>query len=180
MSPLPVLETPRLLLRGFVEEDAPRVRTLAGDRRVADTTLLIPHPYPEGAAEAWIVTHEAEWELGRGLTLAVTLRGEGRLIGAMGLSLDPAARAGELGYWIAVEEWGRGYCTEAARALIAHAFDRLGLERVTAHHFVRNPASGRVMEKLGMRPGRIEPAGATKWGRAEDLRHWSIERPDRV
>lgn len=66
----PVLRTARLELRPFVLEDAPRVTELAGAREIADTTLTIPHPYPEGAAEGWIAAHQQAWEAGSGLTLA--------------------------------------------------------------------------------------------------------------
>ena len=59
------------------------------------------------------------------------------------------ARGASVGYWFARTAWGRGYATEAARALVAHGFDELGLDRVVGHHFVENPASGRVLAKLG-------------------------------
>lgn len=157
MHPPPVLLTARLVLRPFRPDDAPDVRRLAGDVRVADTTSLIPHPYPEGAAERWIATHEPEFERGRGLVYAVTLaaaRHENErpdaLVGAMGLVIEPLHRRAELGYWIGVPFWGRGYATEAAERITRFALESLLLHRVEAVHFVRNPASGRVMRKIGM------------------------------
>jgi RimJ/RimL family protein N-acetyltransferase len=173
---LPVIETERLQLRGFVEGDASVVQKLAGDRRVAETTAMIPHPYEDGLAEAWIATHEASWELGRGCTLAVVLRESDELIGAIGLSLAPWQHSSELGYWIGPEFWRRGYCTEAARALIAYGFTALHLERIHAHHFARNVASGRVLEKAGMTFERLQPRAFQKWGRLEDLRYLAITR----
>ena len=84
---LPTLTTARLVLRPFATEDAAEVQRLAGDREVAATTLSVPHPYPEGAAEVWIGTHALAWTERRSLTLAVTLLDDGALIGAVGLSL---------------------------------------------------------------------------------------------
>jgi [ribosomal protein S5]-alanine N-acetyltransferase len=79
-----------------------------------------------------------------------------------------------MGYWIGVPYWGRGYCTEAAGALLAHAFGPLGLHRVHATHLTRNPASGRVMQKLGMRhEGRMREH-FLKWGVFEDVERYGI------
>lgn len=183
--PPPVLTTARLVLRPFAAADAPAVQALAGDRAVADTTLHIPHPYPDGAAAAWIATHAAAWAEGTALTYAVTravthaVAGEaGALVGAVGLQITPGQAAAELGYWIAVPAWGRGYATEAAAALCGHAFAALGLHRVEARHLLRNPASGRVMQKLGMRPEGVLRGAARKWGRFEDLALYAVLAPE--
>src|SRR5687768_17427188 len=103
MESIPTLTTPRLILRPFTVEDAPAVERLAGSREVADTTLSIPHPYPEGGGAAWIETHAATWKSGKGFTLAIALRETpDALIGAIGLSIDRDHSRGELGYWINV------------------------------------------------------------------------------
>ncbi len=167
MNP-PVLETDRLRLRPFEPGDAPTVQRLAGDREIADTTRTIPHPYPEGAAEAWIATHAAMHEEDRALTLAIELQ-DGRLIGAIGLRLDGSDGGAELGYWIGVGDWGRGYGSEAARAVLAFGFADLGLHRIWASHFERNAASGRVMEKIGMRREGVLREHVRKWERYENL-----------
>jgi RimJ/RimL family protein N-acetyltransferase len=149
--PVPQLSTSRLLLRAFIPEDAPAVQRHCGRVEIARTTLLIPHPYPEGMAEAWIASHEQDWLTGEGATWAVTEREEGAVVGAIGLVIDPDHRRAELGYWIAVEWWNRGYATEAARAVLAFGFRSLGLHRIHAGHYPFNPASGRVLQHLGMR-----------------------------
>jgi RimJ/RimL family protein N-acetyltransferase len=141
-------------LRRFVASDAPRVELLAGERAVAETTALIPHPYPEGAAAMWIASHGAAASAGTEYTYAVTEPG-GPLVGAIGLRPDPGERE-NVGYWIGRPYWGRGYATAAAQAIIVLAFEFLDLEALTASHLVRNPASGRVMEKCGMRILRTE------------------------
>jgi RimJ/RimL family protein N-acetyltransferase len=174
----PEITTARLRLRAFSDADAPAVQRLAGDRRVADTTLLIPHPYPDGAAEAWIATHEASWELGRGLVFAVTLQPAGDLIGAIGFTIAREARSAEMGYWIGVPYWNRGYCTEAVRGLVDFGFTRLDLVRIHAHHFARNPASGRVLENAGLEFEGTRYGAITKWGRPEDARHYGLARAD--
>ena len=171
---LPTLETDRLVLRPFRAADGPDVRRLAGDPRVAATTLNIPHPYEEGMAEGWIGTHEEAFAEGRGLTLAVTLRNEGTLVGAIGLVRNRRFESAEAGYWIGVPYWNRGYATEALEALLAHAFSTLGLHRVHAHHMDGNPASGRVMEKAGMRREGVLREAAKKGERFLDLAVYGI------
>lgn len=150
-----------VVLRRFVTADAPRVELLAGDRLVAETTALIPHPYPEGAALEWIATHDVAAALGKEYTYAVT-EPDGLLLGAVGLRPD-AGEHENIGYWIGRPYWGRGYATAAAQAIIALGFGLIDLEAITASHLARNPASGRVMEKCGMRllrTGRRDHRGA--------------------
>ncbi len=148
-SPQPSLHTERLVLRPFSYRDAPRVQELAGDARIAATTLNIPHPYRDGVAESWIATHISAFLAGRGVTYAIT-RQEVGVVGAIGLSVQERHKKAELGYWVGVDFWGRGYATEAAKAVIHFGAERFGLEKITAHHLLENPASGRVMQKLGM------------------------------
>jgi len=143
------IETDRLTLRPFALGDAPRVSALAGAPCVARMTLTIPTPYPVLAAEGWILTHAAGRRRGSDFPFAVEAAGAG-LVGAAGLH-----RRGEgwiLGYWIGAPYRGRGYATEAARALTAEAGGRLGLDALGAEWFEDNPASGRVLEKAGFAP----------------------------
>ena len=145
-----MIPTERLVLRPFALSDGPDVKRLAGAKEIADTTLNIPHPYEDGMAEEWISTHQPRFEAGELSNFAITLRATGELIGAIGLMINERHSHAELGYWIGVPYWNGGYCTEAARAVLAYGFDTLHLHRIFAHYFVRNPASGRVMEKAGM------------------------------
>jgi RimJ/RimL family protein N-acetyltransferase len=139
-----------VVLRAFQTSDAPRVQLLAGEREVAEPTALIPHPYRDGMAAAWIAALAQEQAAGREYTYAVTSGADGLLVGAIGLR--PLATAHEsLGFWIGRPYWGRGYATAAARAVIALAFGLLDVEALTASHLERNRASGRVLEKCGMR-----------------------------
>ena len=148
---LPTLRTHRLALRPFGIADAPRVQSLAGAKEIYATTLNIPHPYGPGLAEQWIASHATQFDAGKGATLAITLAEGGELVGAIGLVAQPEHQRAELGYWIGVPYWNRGYCTEAAVAMIQYGFDELGLHKITARHLVGNRASERVMVKAGMR-----------------------------
>lgn len=181
MSALPSFTTARLLIRPFTREDADAVERLAGDRAVADTTLHIPHPYPKGAAAVWIAQHEKAWGAGEELTLAISpIVAPRDLLGAITLRLNREHGWAELGYWLGADFWNQGYATEAAGALVDYAFGTLGMNRVQAHHFVRNPASGRVMQKLGMREEGVLRQAFRRWGQFEDVALYSVlasERP---
>ncbi len=174
----PVLETPRLRLRPFVSADTAAVQRLAGAAEVADTTARLPHPYADGMAEQWIATHAAQWESGHVLVLALTLRDSGELVGCAGLTFDRANERAELGYWIGVPYWRRGYATEGASVLVDYGFRVLGLQRIQAHHFARNPASGRVMLKLGMKREGFSPRAMKKNDRFEDVIFYGVLRRD--
>lgn len=149
MANIPTLVTNRLLLRSFLLTDAPRVKELAGEWEVARTTL-IPHPYEDGMAEAWISNHQRAFENAQGVTFAIELRVESVLIGAIELVANEVHRWAELNYWIGKPYWNQGYCTEAAREVIRYGFEDLKFNRIQARHMTKNPASGRVMEKIGM------------------------------
>jgi ribosomal-protein-alanine N-acetyltransferase len=169
MRQRPTLQTERLILRPFELSDAADVQRLAGERAIADTTAVIPHPYEIHAAVEWIATHEQRFDANKNLDLAITLRSTDDLVGAIGLSIGKVSDRAEMGYWIAVPYWRQGYCTEAARALLRFAFTDLELNRVYAQYFARNPASGRIMEKLGMKREGFLRQHFKKWGRYEDI-----------
>jgi [ribosomal protein S5]-alanine N-acetyltransferase len=165
----PTLTTERLILRPFVLEDASTVQRLAGDRAVADTTERIPHPYEDGMAEAWIATHAPQFRERKECTFAIVLKDDQQVIGGVSLTLTMAHSRGELGYWVGREFWNRGYCTEAARAIVEYGFSVLGLNRIQARHLTRNPASGCVMAKLGMQHEGCLRQHTRKWDVFEDV-----------
>src|SRR5687767_5927096 len=107
---LPTLRTTRLTLRPMTPTDAPRLHELVSAREVAYNTLTIPHPYPEGAAAEWIAKHAAQAEAGEAIHLAID---DGQLCGVIGLMIRKESDAAEVGYWIGVPYWGRGYASEA-------------------------------------------------------------------
>jgi RimJ/RimL family protein N-acetyltransferase len=178
LSEQPTLATERLTLRPFIADDAFDVERLAGRREIADTTLNIPYPYPHGGAAEWIRSHAPAWNDGSSATFAIVGKKTGALVGAIGLMIKAEHRRGELGYWIAMDCWNRGYATEASRRLLDFGFEVLGLHRIEARHFLRNPASGRVMQKLGMQQEGVERDWAFKWDRFETLAVYSILEPE--
>jgi RimJ/RimL family protein N-acetyltransferase len=180
MKQQPILHTARLTVRPFRAADAAAVQRLAGDRAIADTTLHIPHPYADGVAEQWIASHAAKFAEGELANFAIALRQSGKLVGCVGLTILPDFDCAELGYWIGKDSWGLGYATEACRAVLDYAFVNLNLNRVYAMHMHRNPASGRVMEKLGMlREGQLRHH-IKKWEKYEDVVVYGLLRDEWV
>jgi RimJ/RimL family protein N-acetyltransferase len=139
---LPVLATARLVLRAPRRGDVNAIATLVNDRRIAANTARIPHPYAIEDAEQFIASvNKREGEA----CFAITL--DGAPIGIC--SVDLREDGPELGYWLGVAYWGRGFATEAVRALLDHAFGDLEHETLISGARVNNPASRRVLEKCG-------------------------------
>ena len=177
----PTLKTPRLILRPFTMDDAPDVARLGGDRRVSSMTLTVPHPYGLSDAEGWIAKHPGFWFADAHAVFAVCERvgdSDGPLVGAIGLSIERFPRRAEIGYWIGVAHWGKGYATEASLALVDFGFESLGLERIHSCHFGSNAASGRVLQKAGLRHEGTAPKHLMKWGEPQDQVRYGLCRQD--
>lgn len=169
-----ILETARLVLRPFQLSDAADVQRLAGAREVAAGTLTIPHPYPDGAAAAWIAKHVEA----KDPTFAITVRDTGELVGCIGLMVARDDDRAEVGYWIGVPFWGRGYASEALEAILRYGFGELALNRIYAAHFSTNPASGKVMQNAGMQHEGHMRQVHKKWGSYIDVEMYAILRGD--
>lgn len=156
------------MLRSFQESDIPRMVEYCGDMEVARNLLLVPFPYSEGDARAWLSQIDDRHARNEVRCFAVTLSSTGELIGSMGLKLALQHRKSELGYWFGPPHWGKGYATEAARAVVGYAFEDLGCERVSANYFHWNPASGRVLEKIGMRREGVLRRSVVRLGQVAD------------
>lgn len=174
----PELKTKRLLLRPFELSDSDRVRKLAGERVIADKMLVIPHPYKKGMAKEWISAHQKKFESGEVVHFAIALNSSRELIGAIGLNIEKRYNRAELGYWIGKEYWNNGYATEAARAVLDFGFRQLKLNKIASSHFARNPASGKVMRKIGMKKEGFRKEHVVKWGEYEDLVDYAILRKE--
>jgi RimJ/RimL family protein N-acetyltransferase len=139
---VPVLATERLVLRGPRRSDVKVIAALANDRRIAANTSRIPHPYGVDDAEQFVASvNKREGEA----CFVITL--DGAPIGVC--SVDLREDGPEVGYWLGVPNWSRGFATEAARALIDHAFGDLEHDTLISGARVNNPASRRVLEKCG-------------------------------
>ena len=139
---IPALKTARLVLRAPLHNDVEAIVVLAGDRRVAENTARIPHPYAVADAVAFLAAINQN-----GGETVFAIERDGALIGMCGFDSRPDGI--ELGYWLGVSFWGHGYATEAARAVIDYAFAELGHEVLQSGARVSNPASRRVLEKCG-------------------------------
>lgn len=145
-----ILETERLVLRRPLPSDAKAIVAGVGEWQVARNLASVPHPYTLEDAEAFL----ARTGTAGGVALGITLKSGADYIGGCGVHVrGPSVY--EMGYWLARPYWGFGYATEAARAVVAYAFDVLGVAYLTAGWFSDNPASGRVLEKLGFLPAGL-------------------------
>jgi len=166
---LSAMKTARLTLRQLAPEDAPRIARLAGVWDIASMTGRIPYPYSSDVALHW-VNGLAEGEIVFGIVH------DDELIGLCGFTCTPDKTA-EIGYWIGKSYWSRGFATEAAEALINYGFTKGGIKKFTCAHFANNPASERVIAKLGFRP----LGESTGWceARGQDLptRRYELRRP---
>jgi ribosomal-protein-alanine N-acetyltransferase len=170
------LDTPRLRLRSYTQADIPELVPIIGAREVAATTLRIPHPYTEHDARAFLsMANEPDK-----IWLATTLRNNGRQIGGIGLRVSQEHSHAELGYWLGVLYWGQGYATEAAREMLRYGFQELQLHRIFASHFAHNPASGRVLRKIGMRYEGCQRQHLRKWDRFVDSELYGLVRNEQA
>ena len=156
-----IIATQRLSLRPFRRADAPAIAALAGDPRVARMLVDIPLPFDEAAARRWLGRSLGELRLG--------IEHSGELIGGVCYFCYPGG-AGGLGYWLGADHWRRGYASEAAAALVHHGFAHERLQKFRSAHFIDNPASGRVLQRLGFRPtARSFPWCPARGGTVESI-----------
>ena len=175
---LPVLETEDLVLRKPLRRDAKDIFRYASDEQVARYVLWEPH---RSLAETRGFIRELRSRIRAGCpsSWAVVLRETGTVIGTIGFVWYSAENhSAELGYSFAREYWNRGFATQALKAVIDVSFRSLPLNRLEAQHDVRNPASGRVMQKSGLRQEGILRGRILNKGEYVDVALWSILRSD--
>ncbi len=142
--------------------------------------ISLPHPYPDGEAERFIAHQIVENKAGRAVTFVIETLPDNEFCGLAEIrDIDLEHSQGELSFWLALEAWGKGYMSEVVNVVVAHGFKDLGLNRLYAYHMLRNPASGRVLEKNGFRREGILRQRVRKWDRYEDVALWAILRKDR-
>lgn len=148
MKDLPTLLTPHLVLRPLRPDDAAQIAQLAGNWNVSRFTRRIPFPYSEDLASQFIREQRSAFNKGQEWTWAICLKDGLTLVGCVSVMFEKDM-AGELGYWLGEAYWGKGYATEAARAVVNHAFNTCELWELEARHVFGNESSGRVLTKLG-------------------------------
>lgn len=173
-NPAVVLITERLMLRSLRRDDIPALLPLIGAREVAATTLRIAHPYTLDDAENFLKYTEGVWQKGEGARFGIFLREGEQLCGGAGLVVNHEHHHAEIGYWIGVPFWGNGYCTEAVRELLKYGFKQLKLNRIHSNHFANNPASGRILQKVGMKHEGILRKHCCKWGEYLDVELYGL------
>jgi RimJ/RimL family protein N-acetyltransferase len=148
------LHTERLILRPPGRQDLGYIVPFLGDFSVSRNLARAPHPYTEKDGRDFLLFAARGWVTGSDFPFAILLKNARVCIGMCGVH---PSRNWEFGYWIGRPYWGRGYATEAARAVTSFAFGK-GAEKLTAHWFHDNPASGRVLQKLGFKTMGEEPS----------------------
>ena len=173
-----VIDAESCVLRQWRLEDEEELVRHANDRRVSiNLRDRFPYPYTRTHAAEWLArTIAAEPVTG----FAITERGSDAPVGGIGLMLqeDTARISAEIGYWLGAGFWGRGISTGAVRATTAYAFDVLGLERVFAIVVTRNPASARVLEKVGYTLEGTMRRSAIKEGVVLDQFLYAVTKPE--
>lgn len=165
---IPVLKTQRLTLRAFNLADAPRVQSLYGAWEVLRMLLGSPFPYPEGAAEKWIATHD---ELKAKGISCLALEMDRQCIGCLRLSVRDAETA-DIGYWLGLPYWGQGFASEAVSEIVRFAFADLRRERITACHHSDNLASARILDRLAF----VETGRAPRFSLSRECDIESVSR----
>jgi RimJ/RimL family protein N-acetyltransferase len=145
-----VLETERLMLRRPTLADVKAIAVLANDRRIAEMTRRLPHPYSQDHAVEFVRATARD----AGETVFL-IENDFVPIGVVGVDWrEPDAP--ELGYWLGVEHWGRGFGTEAARAVIDFTFEEFEVEHLNSSARVANPSSRNILEKCGFQWSGVE------------------------
>jgi len=169
-----MITTERLVLRLFQTSDAGTVAKLCNNYNIYKSTMYLPFPYSLDDALSWMEHHYDNFMEDFSYEFAVTDKETGELYGAIGLSNNKHFNQGEIAYWIGEEYWGKGYATEAAQSIVQFAFEEKKLHKVFARYFSTNPASGKVMEKIGMKQEGILKDHIIKDGKYEDLVYYGI------
>ena len=170
------LETERLLLRAPSLDDADAVKAIVSHPNVARLMLNVPYPYPDDGAVTWISSLIDSENIN--YSFLITLKDTGTLIGSTGIHPHERFSRAEIGYWLGLDFWNKGYMSEACRAVIDFGFETLGLERIQASYFTENIASRRVMEKAGMQYECTLRSYAQKNDKNVDIGYCAIIRQD--
>ncbi|WHX67403.1 GNAT family N-acetyltransferase [Peribacillus frigoritolerans] len=168
------ITTKRLVLRIFQKSDAVAVTKLCNNYNIYKNTLYLPYPYTIEDALSWIEHHFDNFNANKSYEFAITDKESGKLYGAIALSNNQKFNNGEIAYWIGKKFWGNGYATEAAQAILHFALEEKQYHKVFARYFNSNPASGRVMQKLGLKKEGILIDHVRKENRFEDLVYYGI------
>ena len=174
----PVLETERLILRSIEDSDVTRLAELANDPDISRGLSSMPYPYTLDVAKEWVVKCRQDYLDNEVLHFAISDKSHKSFMGMVDLDMCYAHNHATAGYWIAKPYWSQGYVPEALHAAMRFAFESLEVHRINAVHFHTNPASGRVLQKVGMLHEGISRQHFLKNGSYYDLHDWGILREE--
>lgn len=173
------LSTARLTLDPMVPADAPDIQLAAGDHRIADTMISLPHPYPDHEAERFIARQRNAMASGSVITYVIRQRENRAFAGLIEMrQINFEHSLAELSFWLASGVWGHGYMQEALKSVVEYGFEGLGLNRLYAYHMLRNPATARILEKMGFSQEGLLRQRVRKWDEFEDVALWAMLQQD--
>lgn len=150
MKKFPALATERLVLDQIMPADIPNIVAYAGNKKIADNTRTMPHPYLAANAIAWINMANQGFRNKDNFIFAMRNKDDNTFMGGIGLTLDQEHSRAEIGYWIAERFWNMGYTSEAVKSLLKFGFEELYLNKIVATYISTNVASGKIMIRNGM------------------------------
>lgn len=165
------IHTKRLNLRRIKLSDKEIITKLANDPAIAATTMRMPYPCTIEYIEAWIKKDRQSVGEDSGF-FVISLKESNEIIGVIGLEVELENERAELGYWLGLDYWNKGYCTEAAEAMLEYGFNALHLNRIWTFYIEGNSASGRVLEKIGMQHEGTLKKHIKKNGVFKDLEYY--------
>jgi ribosomal-protein-alanine N-acetyltransferase len=174
------IETNRLFLRLFNESDAQEVTRLCNNYNLYKNTLYLPFPYSIEDALSWMKNHVDNFNDSKSYEFAITDKITGKLYGAIALTNNQRFSNGEIAYWVGEEYWGNGYATEAAKAMLEFAFIEKQYNKVFARYFHSNLASGKVIEKIGMKKEGVLREQVMKDNEYIDLVYYGILKNEAI
>ena len=165
------IQAKRLSLRRIQLSDKEVITNLANNPAIAATTMRMPYPCSVEYIESWI---RKDLQLGGKDSgfFVISLKDSNEIIGVIGLEVEQENERGELGYWLGLDYWNKGYCTEAAEAMLDYGFNTLNLNRIWTFYIEGNNASGRVLEKIGMQHEGTLKKHIKKNGVFKDLEYY--------
>ena len=173
--PLETIRTERLVLRPLTIADAPELSRAVNHKDISENTRIV-HPYTLEDAYEFVYRIERSYGTGDEIVWPIRTTDAGPLLGTVGLHLQRADRLAELGYWLHRDHRGKGYASEAATAALAFGFNTLHLDRIYASWYHDNPASGRILDKIGMKHEGVLRAHSLRGGRSRDIVHVGLLR----
>ena len=178
-DPYPSLSTRRFRFRPFSLADIAPFAALAGEHRIADTTIGVPHPYTAEFARMWISSHSEAWATRRALHWAALRIGENRIVGYAGLhNIDLQRKQGELRFWVGSGVKRHDNAVEWSKAVVEFALSVLGLNRVYALQLERHPLAARVLSTIGMQQEGLVRKCVHKGGLMETIVCWALLQSD--